>query len=130
MAVGPDAAIYSIGKANGPLIYYYGRKMPQIPEDQEVVEIFNANDKDVAIALLQERIAERVIKLIKQHACVYFVTSDTRFMVAQGYANREKVPIYEILRIPQYFSDAKGLVVFSNCPKANIPPSDVTPPSQ
>ncbi len=130
MAVGPDAAIYSIGKANGPLIYYYGRKMPQIPEDQEVVEIFNANDKDVAIALLQERIAERVIKLIKQHACVYFVTSDTRFMVAQGYANREKVPIYEILRIPQYFSDAKGLVVFSNCPKANIPPSDVTQPSQ
>ncbi|MFA5865938.1 MAG: glycosyltransferase family 39 protein [Phycisphaerae bacterium] len=116
-AVGSDATIYSIGKANGPLIFYYGKRMPQIPEDREVAQIFKAKNTDVAIANLEEVTTQKVLKLVQQPKCVYFVSSDTRFAVAQYYGKEKGLGIYEILRLPGFFSTDKSLVLFSNCPK-------------
>jgi 4-amino-4-deoxy-L-arabinose transferase-like glycosyltransferase len=115
--VGPDAEIHFIGKAHGPLIFYYGRRMPQIPEDQEIVQIFKSANADLAIAKLQIAISERIIDMVRQPKCVYFVASDTRYTLARGYARHNNVKLYELLRIPGFFSIDKSLVLFSNCPK-------------
>jgi len=115
--VGSNATIYFIGKAQGPLIFYYGRKMPQILEDQEVVEVFKSKNARQAMLDLQVRMAERAVDLIRRPECVYFITSDVHFPVAQAYARRAGAQIYEILRIPRFFSEDKGMVLFSNCAK-------------
>jgi len=121
--VGPDATLYFVGRANAPLVFYYGKTMPQIPEDQEVVQIFKEGSKELAILRLQDNIAQRIMKLVKQPKCNYFITSDIRFLVAEAYARKENVKIYEVLRIPGYFSESKGLVVFSNCAKNTTQPA-------
>jgi 4-amino-4-deoxy-L-arabinose transferase-like glycosyltransferase len=116
-AVGPEATIYSIGRANPPLVYYYGRFMPQIPSDQEIVKIFKTDKMDLAIANLQDAIAEKIMDLCRKPECTYFVMSTDRYIIAQVYAKQHKVTLYEILQVPGFYSDEKGLVLVSNCPK-------------
>ncbi len=116
-AVGPDADIHFIGRAHGPLVFYYGKRMPQIPDDQEIVEIFKAKNTELALMKLQDAISERVMAMIRKPNCIYFISSDTRFSVAKGYARNNNLNLYEILRIPGFFSTEKSLVLFSNCPK-------------
>jgi 4-amino-4-deoxy-L-arabinose transferase-like glycosyltransferase len=116
-AVGPDATIYSIGRAHPPLVYYYGRFMPQIPSDQEIVTIFKTDKTDIAIAKLQDTIAEKIMDMVRRPECVYFAMSSDRYLIAQVYAKQHQVKLYEVLQIPGFYSDNKDFVLVSNCPK-------------
>jgi 4-amino-4-deoxy-L-arabinose transferase-like glycosyltransferase len=129
-AVNSEATIYSVGRAHPPLVFYFGRHMPQIPTDQEVAKIyFKADNKNLALAQIQEDTAERVMELVRSSERTYFVTSDVRFTVARGYAKNNNLKLYEILRIPGYYSDDKSLVLFSNYPKVETRPATTKPGS-
>jgi 4-amino-4-deoxy-L-arabinose transferase-like glycosyltransferase len=131
-AIGTESPVYFIGRAYPPLIFYTGRNMPQIPSDQEVVKVFKPGvKKDIAIAELELSIVDHVMDMLSKPQRVYLVTSDERFNVARGYAKLRKVKIYEILRIKKFFSDEKGLVVFSNYPATSTKPvtSQMSPAS-
>jgi 4-amino-4-deoxy-L-arabinose transferase-like glycosyltransferase len=122
-AIGTEAPVYSIGRAYPPLVFYTGRNMPQIPSDQEVVKIFKPGvKKDIALYELELSTANHIMEMLRRPERVYLIISDERFTVAQGYAKKHNVKIYEILRIKKFFSDEKGLVVFSNYPATSTKP--------
>ncbi len=114
---GKNAEIYFIGKANGPLIYYFGRPIPQIPNSQQIVDtILKAkNPKDAKIDLMLA-VVEKVMQLVTKPGKRFFITSDVRYPLAISWAKKRGRQIYEILRIPRFFAKDKGLVVFSNLP--------------
>ncbi len=113
--VGKNAEIYFIGKANGPLIYYFGRDIPQIPNSQQIVEtILKAkNPKDAKIDLMLS-VVDRVMALVMKPGKRFFITSDVRYPLAVSWAKKRGKKIYEVLRIPRFFAKDKGLVVFAN----------------
>jgi hypothetical protein len=118
-AVGPDAEIYSIGKPNPPLIFYYGKNMPQMPEDQEILQIIKeakGGKRDQTEFKLLEEVARRILEKINLPRKVFFIASDTRFEVIKAYCRREKISVYEVIRLPHFFSEDKSLVLFSNRP--------------
>ncbi len=114
---GKNAEIYFIGKANAPLIYYFGRNIPQIPDSQQIVDtILKAkNPKDAKIDLMLA-VVEKVMSLIEKPKKRFFITSDVRYPLAISWAKQRGKKIYEVLRIPRFFAKDKGLVVFSNLP--------------
>ena len=113
--VGKDAEIYFIGKANGPLIFYFGRAIPQIPNSQEIVDtILKSKDPKDAKVNLTFAVVERVMELIAKPGRRYFITSDVRYPLAISWAKHRGKKIYEVLRIPRFFAKDKGLVLFSN----------------
>jgi len=130
--VGPDAEIYFIGRANAELVFYYGRNMPQIPDNQEITRSYLGAGKSTQAALeLEQKTIDTVFDLLRRPGQRYFVTSEERFVLAKGHANQQGVKIKEIFRIPRYFSESqgKGLVFFGNVPEESSPiPATQTAP--
>ncbi|NLX07471.1 MAG: phospholipid carrier-dependent glycosyltransferase [Phycisphaerae bacterium] len=116
---GPDAEVYFLGRADGPLVYYFGRPIPQIPTDQQITAIvLKATDKTGAIADLYEATATAAFEVMDQPGRQYFLTSDQKYALAMGYANAENRAIREVMRVSNFFSDTKGLVLFTDVPAA------------
>ncbi len=116
----PDADIYFIGRANAHLIYYAKRRMPQIPDSQDIVEILKSADRKGAKQRLVKKVIDRVAGIIRQNKRIYFITSGPRYPLLKSWTQKRGEKIYEILRIPRYFSRDKGLVLFSNKPPAKF----------
>lgn len=116
-AVERNADIYFIGRANAHLIYYAKRIMPQIPNSQEIVKILKSSNRKEAEGNLRKKVIDRVVEIIDRNKRSYFITSGPRYPIIKSYTERRGEKIYEILRIPRYFSTDKGLVLFSNQPR-------------
>jgi len=113
--LGPGAEVYSIGRADANLIYYYGSRIPQIPNSQDIVSVvLKAKDRKQAISRLIEKVEATVEDLLRSPGRRYFITSDVRFAEAKVRARKHGIEIYEVMRIDRFFSKTKGLVVFSN----------------
>jgi 4-amino-4-deoxy-L-arabinose transferase-like glycosyltransferase len=121
--VGADAEIYFIGRANAELVFYYGRNMPQIPDNQDITLYLAAGKSTGAALALEQKTIDTVFDLLRRPGRRYFVSSEERFVLAKGHANQQGVKIEEILRIPRYFSESqgKGLVFFGNVPEESSP---------
>jgi 4-amino-4-deoxy-L-arabinose transferase-like glycosyltransferase len=127
--VGDSDPIYSIGRAYPPLVFYFGRPMPQIPSDQDVVKIYKADvKKDIALAELELSIVDRIMDMLSKPERVYLCLSDERFLIAKGYAKKRGLKLYENLRLRKFYSDEKGLVVFSNFPAPTTKPAATSQP--
>jgi 4-amino-4-deoxy-L-arabinose transferase-like glycosyltransferase len=114
-AIDTDSPLYSIGPAYPPLVFYLDRTIPQIPSDQQITKTFSMDNAGKKGDLTELELLN-VIELLGQSERVYLITSDDRYQVVQSDARRHKSIFYETLRINKFYSEDKGLVIFSNRP--------------
>jgi len=122
--IGTDAEIYFIGRANAQLVFYYGKAMPSIPTDQEKTRLYlKVTDRRRAMEDLIDLTVERVLGLLRRDGRRYFICPNVWFPAAEVHAEKGGLKIYEILRVPRFFSRDSSLVLFSNHPPSQSQPT-------
>ncbi len=114
-AVPPDAKFYFIGRCDSPLVFYYDKIIPQIPNAEQVIELLKNKKKKNAAENIKRLTIKHIAKLVSQNGCCYFITADGRYNRNKPLFSEYNINPSTVLRLTNFHGIGKSLILIRAC---------------